>query len=56
MTEEENKPTPEAEYIPFGDEWHNEVMQLDKDTIVRLYRAALIRIINVEDKLSKYYD
>lgn len=42
----------ETEYIPFGEEWKNEVKKLNKDQIINLYRDMCIENQIIKSKLK----
>ena len=34
----------EKEYVPFGEEWKNEVKKLDKNTLITMWRKSLLEL------------
>ena len=43
----------ENDYTPFGDEWRKEMMKFRKSNLVDWLKERMIKIINLEQKLSQ---
>jgi hypothetical protein len=41
------------EYVPFGDEWHNEVKKLDKKTLIYLFRETARAKMELQYKIGE---
>lgn len=42
--------TTKKEYVPFGDEWRNEVKKLPKDYIIDQWKESYIKVQELEEK------
>lgn len=44
--------TTEKKYVPFGDEWRNEVKKLPKDFIIDQWKESCIKVQELEEKIK----